>query len=450
MVYNILDYGAVPDGITKATKAIQAAIDDCTKTGGQVLVPSGRFLSGSLHLKSDVDLHLEQGAVLISSLEPEDMIDFAREYEDDNADVGWDGGCFLFARHGKNIRISGGGTIDGQGRLVFEDDNADKGFHECPLFVTGFRPRTSFLEDIENLTVQDVTFYDAAFWTLHMAGCRNVIVKNIRILNNDRGPNNDGIDPDCCQNVVIQGCILETGDDSIVVKATGPMSEKYGNCENIVIQGCTMHSRDSALKIGTETYGHIRNVTLSDCVVKDCSRAVSIWSRDGGSISDIYIHHVLGNTRRYADCPQRTDCAPRWWGKGEPIFISATKRKDVDRIPGTISHIYMDHLHIQAESCIFIAGEEYSPIEEVCLENLEITWKQQSLHRPDVFDEQPSVRDVYEHEIPQVYIRHGKYVQMEGRLRVDASLTDVIQKQEILEHTENCKIKNLCTGHGTV
>ena len=105
------------------------------------------------------------------------------------------------------------------------------------------------------------------------------MVKNIRILNHDRGPNNDGIDPDCCQNVVIQGCILETGDDSIVVKATGPMSEKYGNCENIVIQGCIMHSRDSALKIGTETYGHIRNVTLSDCVVKDCSRAVSIWSR---------------------------------------------------------------------------------------------------------------------------------------------------------------------------
>ena len=92
----------------------------------------------------------------------------------------------------------------------------------------------------------------------------------------------------------------------------------------------------------------------------------------------------------------------------------------------------------------------YSPIEEVYLENLDITWKQQSLHRPDVFDEQPSVRDVYEHEIPQVYIRYGKYVQMEGRLRVDASLTDVIQKQEILEHTECCEIKNLCTGHGNV
>lgn len=442
MVYNILDYGAVPDGTGKSTEAIQAAIDQCTRTGGQVLIPAGRFLSGSLRLKSNVDLHLEQGAVLISSLDKEDMIDFAKDFEDDNQDVGWDGGCFLFARHGKNIKISGSGTIDGQGRLVFTDDNADHGFHECPLLVTGFRPRTSFLEDIENLTVQNVTFYDAAFWTLHMAGCRNVMIKNIRILNNDRGPNNDGIDPDCCKNVVIQGCILETGDDSIVVKATGPMYQKYGDCENIVIQGCTMHSRDSALKIGTETYGNIRNVTLSDCIVKDCSRGVSIWSRDGGTISDIYIHHVLGNTRRYADCPWRTDCAPRWWGKGEPIFLSATKRRGVDRIPDTISRIYMDHLHFQAESAVFIAGEAYSLIRDIYLEDMDITWVQQGPHKPDVFDEQPSERDVYEHEIPQVYIRNGENIQVEGRFQVDESLKAVIRKQEIIEEGINCCVRN--------
>lgn len=442
MVYNILDYGAVSGGVVKCTEAIQQAIDDCTKTGGQVLVPAGSFLSGSLWLKSNVDLHLAHGAVLISSLDPADMIDFASEFEDDNEDVGWEGGCFLFARHGENIMISGTGTIDGQGRRVFEDDNADHGFHECPLLVTGFRPRTSFLEDIKNLTVRDVTFYDAAFWTLHMAGCENVLVQNIRILNNDRGPNNDGIDPDCCKHVVIQGCILETGDDSIVVKATGPMWQKYGDCEDVVIQGCTMHSRDSALKIGTETYGAIRNVILSDCVVKNCSRAVSIWSRDGGEISDIYIHHIVGNTRRYADCPWRVDCAPRWWGKGEPMFLSATKRKGVDRLPGSISHVYMDHIRLTAESSIFIGGEDYAVIEDVRMEDLDITWKQQSAHTPDVFDEQPSERDVYFHEIPQVYVRHGRDVHIAGRLRVDSSLGEVLRKQEILENCLNCEVKN--------
>ncbi|MDO5416635.1 MAG: glycoside hydrolase family 28 protein, partial [Lachnospiraceae bacterium] len=440
MDYRITDYGAVPDGVSKCTAAIQAAIDACTVTGGRVVVPAGRYLSGSLCLKSNVNLYLESGAVLISSLDPEDVIDFMKDFDDDNRDSGWEGGCFLFARHGENITISGQGMIDGQGRKVFFDDNADNGYHECPLLVTGFRPRMSFLEDIKNLTVTGVTFYDSAFWTLHMAGCQNVLVEGIRILNNDRGPNNDGIDPDCCKNVVVRGCTIETGDDSIVVKATGPMFRKYGDCENVVIQGCVMHSRDSALKIGTETHGSIRNVILSDCVVKDCSRALSIWSRDGGTISDIYFHHVVGNTRRYADCPQRVECAPRWWGKGEPIFISATKRKDVDRIPGKISNICMDHLRITAESSIFIAGEEYSAIENIRLEQMDITWKKQSVHTPDVFDEQPSERDVYEHEIPCIYMRSVKNAEIQGHLEVDSSLKETIQKRDILEQCQDVKL----------
>ena len=157
--------------------------------------------------------------------------------------MGETSGYFLYADNEKNITISGEGRVDGQGRLRFEEDGADGGYGECPLNVTGDRPRTSFFENIENLTVRNITFYDAAFWTLHMAGCKNVLIDGIRILNNDRGPNNDGIDPDCCQNVVIQNCFIESGDDSIVVKATKSMYEKYGDCENIIIKGCILHSR---------------------------------------------------------------------------------------------------------------------------------------------------------------------------------------------------------------
>ncbi|MBP3784855.1 MAG: glycoside hydrolase family 28 protein, partial [Butyrivibrio sp.] len=97
MVYNILDYGAVSDGETKCTAAIQKAIDDCSSTGGRVLIPAGRFLSGTLRLKSDVELHLEHGARLISSLDEKDIIDYFRECGDDNEVDGWEGGCFLFA-----------------------------------------------------------------------------------------------------------------------------------------------------------------------------------------------------------------------------------------------------------------------------------------------------------------------------------------------------------------
>ena len=421
MVFNILDYGADKSGRVNSACAIQKAIDDCSENGGRVYVPAGRFLSGFLRLRSNIELYLEQGAELIS-------------------DLGENTGYFLYANNEKNITISGEGRIDGQGRLRFEEDGADGGYGECPLNVTGDRPRTSFFENIENLTVRNITFYDAAFWTLHMAGCKNVLIDGIRILNNDRGPNNDGIDPDCCQNVVIQNCFIESGDDSIVVKATKSMHEKYGDCENIMIKGCVLHSRDSALKIGTETWGNIRRIIMSDCIIKDCSRAVGIWSRDGGTISDIYIHHIMGNTKRYADCPQRS-FAPRWWGKGEPIFISATKRKDGDRLPGKIHHIQMDHIRITSESCIFIGGEEYAPIEHIRFQDIEIVWKKQGLHLPDVLDEQPSARDVYKHEIPCIYGRYADYVQLSGKFIIEDSLKDVVKETKITEHSREFCLK---------
>ena len=181
MTCNICDFGALGDGKTLNTAAIQAAIDACTAAGGgRVVVPAGKYLSGTLCLKSNVELHLESGAELIASLDPADMPDMLGSFEDDNRDTGWEGGCFLLARHAENITISGPGRIDGRGREVFFEDDVDGGSHESPLKVRSFRPRMSFLEDVRNLTVKDVTFYDAAFWTLHMAGCRNVLIDGIR------------------------------------------------------------------------------------------------------------------------------------------------------------------------------------------------------------------------------------------------------------------------------
>lgn len=183
----ITDFGAVGDGKTLNTAAIQSAIDACTAAGGgRVTVPAGKFLSGTVLLKSNVELHLETGAELISSLDPADMPDLMGGFEDDNRDTGWEGGCFLLARHAENVTISGFGCIDGRGREVFYEDDDDGGSHESPLKVRGYRPRMSFLEDVQNLTVKDVTFRDAAFWTLHMAGCRNVLIDGIRIENNER------------------------------------------------------------------------------------------------------------------------------------------------------------------------------------------------------------------------------------------------------------------------
>ncbi|MCR5148235.1 MAG: glycoside hydrolase family 28 protein [Eubacterium sp.] len=436
MNYNILDYGAVGDGMTVNTSAIQKAIDECTANGGgKVIIPTGRFLSGTIMLKTNVNMYLEAGAELISSLDPADMIDFMKDFDDDNKDTGWAGGCFLLARHAENITISGEGRIDGRGREVFYEDDADGGSHESPLKVRGFRPRMSFLEDIKNLTVRDVTFYDAAFWTLHMAGCRDVLIENIRIENNDRGPNNDGIDPDCCQNVIIRGCRIACADDCIVVKTTAPMTEKYGPCCNILISGCILYSHSSALKIGTETWGDIHHITMSDCIMENCTRGIGIWSRDGGRIHDIMIHHISGNTLRYKDRAKQDSEVVVWWGKGDPVFLTATKRAGVERLPGVIEDITLDHIRMDCEGTIMIAGEEYSPIKNVTISDSTFTWKKQGTTFPDCFDEQPSARGVYKHETPCIYIRNGENISLEDKvvLRVEDSLKEYIQERIINE-----------------
>lgn len=414
-IYNIKQYGAVGDGVTNNAKAIQKAINEASQTGGIVVIPPGEFLSGTLVLKSNIDFHLEKGAVLISSLKEEDIVDFAKLFEDDNKCTGWDGGCFLFASHEKNITISGGGVIYGQGDKVFIDDNADQGAKECPLQVTSFRPRTTFLEDIENLTIRDITIQDAAFWTLHMAGCRHVLVKDIKILNNERGANNDGIDPDCCQDVIISGCLVKTGDDAIVIKTTKPMAERYGGSENIVIQNCILYSHDSALKIGTETHGKISNILLSDCVIRNCSRGIGIWVRDGAVIEDVHIHHVTGNVLKYAD-GIRKEGPSMWWGNGEPIFINATYRNKEHKYPGKIKNISFDHIYIKAESSIFIAGEEDAIVENISVSNIEITMCHQGTQKSGYFDEQPSERNVYPHSIPAVYARFVQNLYVNGKV----------------------------------
>ena len=323
--------------------------------------------------------------------------------EIDTAD-GWEGGFFLGASHAKNVTISGMGTIYGQGDKVFLDKDVDNGFHECPKFCEAFRPRMMLFEAVENFTVRDVTLQDAAFWTLHMAGCRHVRIQNIMILNDDRGANNDGIDPDCCQDVVISNCIVRTGDDAIVVKSTGPMSRRYGASENVAITGCVLHSRDSALKIGTETHGVIRNVTLSDCVIDDCSRAVGVWVRDGGTVEDIHVHHLTGCTRRYADSYQLPG-APGWWGKGEPVFVSATPRKGKTGPAGVIRRVSFDHLYLTSESCAFAAGEPDSEIQDLRISEMHLTLQHRGTQPGGLFDEQPSARHIYPHAIPALYAR---------------------------------------------
>ena len=174
--------------------------------------------------------------------------------------------------------------------------------------------------------------------------------------------------------------------------------------ENVAITGCILHSRDSALKIGTETHGVIRNVTLSDCVIDDCSRAVGVWVRDGGTVENIQVHHLVGAVRRYAD-RYSVPGAPGWWGKGEALFVNATRRAGQDNFPGVIRNVSFDHITMKAESCLFFAGESYAPLYNIRAEAVDLTLCRQGTQPGGLFDEQPSARHLYPHEIPALYAR---------------------------------------------
>lgn len=405
MDFNIKDFGAASGGKVNCAQAIQAAIDAAADAGGRVIIPGGKWLSGSILLKSNTELYLDYGAELISSLSPEEILSFPAE-EGGNAVDGWNGGFFIGARDAQHVTISGHGVINGQGNLVFYDADVDNGFHECPLRTEKFRPRLMLFENIDCLNISEITLRDAAFWTLHMAGCRHVRIQGINIFNNDRGANNDGIDPDCCRDVIISDCFVETGDDAIVLKSTGPMNARYGACENILIRNCVLHSRDSAIKIGSETHGCIKNVIVSDCIARDCSRGIGIWMRDGGCIENISIHHFTGAVRRYADAYQLPG-APGWWGKGEPVFISATHRRScATDCPGTIRNITLSDFSMQCESSIFIGGEADSVIHNISLSGFRLRFVRQGTQPGGLFDEQPSKRHIYPHSIPALYARY--------------------------------------------
>lgn len=402
--FDVREFGTAADGVTNDGPRIQSAIDNCSAVGGgRVTVPAGDYLCGTIRLKTGVELHLEAGAVLRCSLNREHIV---QTEAPDGAEE--ECGYFLGAAHCHDIAVTGRGVIDGQGSRIMADDGADGGFHECPVLTNGFRPRLTFFEDVEDMRIEGVTFRDSSHWTLHMAGCRRVRVTGINILNNNRGANNDGIDPDSCQDVLISDCIIRTGDDAIVVKTTEPMTRLYGPCQNIIIRGCILHSHDSALKVGTETHGDIRNILMSDCIIEDCSRAIGIWVRDGACLENIRVHDLTGAVRRYADAPGRA-FAPGWWGKGEPVFISNTWRnaahKESGKRTGVIREVSFENISLKAESCIFLGADEDCPVEQIRLKNIHISMEKQGTQPGGLFDEQPSMRNLYEHGIPGLYAR---------------------------------------------
>ena len=280
--------GAKNNGQLNNASIIQIAIDAAHKAGGgQVVIPSGGiYLSGSIELKENVELHLESGATLRASS------DYSEYTNNHNIKNLTDGSvdefvlpqrAFIVAYRAHNSRITGHGTIDGNADGFI----AQRGqyIHKMRGPVGGKdqyleRPFTIFMIECTNLTIRDVTIKDPAFWALRTTGCNELLIDGIRILTDLMVPNADGVDIDRCQNVRIVNCEFVTADDCISLKSCSQTSQ-YGDVANIIISNCIMTSTSGAITLGTESVGNIKNVLVNNCIVKDSHRGFAVRAREG-------------------------------------------------------------------------------------------------------------------------------------------------------------------------
>ncbi len=391
MKSNIADLGAKNDGVFNNASIINEAIAAVSKSGGgQVIIPSGGvYLSGSIEIKENVELHLETGATLRAS---SDYNDYTANHNIKSLTGGTvdefvlPQRAFITAFKAHNARISGHGTIDGNADGFI----AERGryIHKMRGPVGGKdqyleRPFTIFMIECKNLTIRDVVIKDPAFWALRTTGCNELLIDGIRILTDLMVPNADGVDIDRCQNVRIVNCEFVTADDCISLKSCSQTAQ-YGDVANIVISNCIMTSTSGAITLGTESVGDIKNVLVNNCIVKDSHRGFAVRAREGGTISNVRFSNSLVHTRTFSDM---------WWGHGEALHVTAFSWDDpakgtdgnIERTyEGYVRDITFENITCHSEAGILNYAARPELINGVTYRNVEVHMQKESKWEPRI------------------------------------------------------------------
>jgi len=351
-VFNVADFGAVTDGTTFCTRAIQKAVDAAgTAGGGIVEFPSGSFLSGPLELHSGVTLQLDAGATLLGSRDLND-------YYSPSANDGKPKPVFHHLIHGEglhDVTIRGPGTIDGNGDAFPDPHEQIK------------RPHNINFERCENVLVENVRLRAAGSWMQDYKLCTNVVIRGISVFNHVTH-NNDGLDVDSCQNVAITDCRIDSDDDGICLKSTTSVA-----CRHVRISDCTSSSHCNALKLGTESGGGFVDIVFSNCTVFSPTNSTAINGNQRGE-AGIALEIVDGGTLENVSV---SDVKIR--GVLVPIFLRLGDRgrpygRGQRPAVGTFRNVTLKN--ITAENCsplgCAIAGLPGHPIENVSLENISL------------------------------------------------------------------------------
>ena len=321
--FTITRFGAVGDGTTDCTEAFKKAIEECNRAGGgRVVVPPGVYRTGAIHLRSNVNLHVSEGATIRFSTNPKDYLPVVY--------TRWEGvecmnySPLIYAFEQENIAITGKGVLEGQGSTEYwwwwkgqERNGWKKGMpHQKAsrdslfvmaergvpvserIFGEGSYLRPNFFQPYrcKNILVQGVTFQDSPMWFLHPVLSQNISILDVTV--KGLGPNNDGCNPESSKDVLIKGCYFDTGDDCIAIKSgRNTDGRRVGvPTENIVIQDCQMKDGHGGVVIGSEMSGGVRNIYAEGCKMDspNLDRALRIKTNSvrGGFVENVFMRDV--------------------------------------------------------------------------------------------------------------------------------------------------------------
>jgi polygalacturonase len=372
--FKITDYGAVSDGKTDCTEAVNKAISAANKAGGgRVVVPSGTFLSGAIYLKSNINLHLSENAVIRFSTDPNNYLPAVY--------TRWEGvecmnySPLIYAYKEENIAITGKGKLDGQGsfdnwwkwkkELQRPDRQAlfAQGQAGVPVeqrLYAGGKLRPSMIEPYKckNILIEGITIINGPFWHIHPVLSQNVIVRNARV--EGMGANNDGCDPESCKDVLVEGCYFNTGDDCIAIKSGRNNDARRINVpsENIVIRDCQMKAGHAGVAIGSEITGGAKNIFVEKCTMDDPNlfRGIRLKTNSvrGGFIENVYVRNIsIGQVK---EAVLQID-----------FFYPDIEKGDFKPI---VRNINMENITSKkSEYALFLKGFDNAPIADVCLKN---------------------------------------------------------------------------------
>lgn len=370
-LFNVRDFGAKGDGVTLDTRAIQSAIDACGSTGGTVIVPAGVYLTGSIELRSNTEIHVAAGATILGSTNLADYVERIPVFKSYN-------NTFLkyslfYAERQSNITMTGRGTIDGQGAAfkVLTNKKPEKYMN---------RPYLLRFVECTNVTVESVTLKNPASWTQHYLACDGVLLRGLTVLGH-ANKNNDMMDIDGCRNVIVSDCTGDTDDDGITLKST---SERI--TENVTISNCIVSSHCNAIKTGTESTGGFRNIVISNIVVKPSAVTTTMSGKpkgisgialtlvDGGTLEGVSISHVVMEGPEVPIFIRLGNRARKFWEGAAQPGIGTLKDVTIDDVTARSSG---------ATGCS-ITGLAGHPVENVALTNIRLDVAGGIRERPEV------------------------------------------------------------------